>query len=243
MAILSFTSPTIWVGLSDLSANATEVALDFTAADLNSTNFASGGWETHLAGLRSAKANVKGLWDAGTANLPDDLLFGEVGVGGVPMTVAPLGATVANVCYMGTFLRPTYKTGGKVGELLQFDSPSVADSPLVRGQIASVVAKTVTGTTASLNLGAVGATQRIYAAIHVLTATGTTPSLTVTVQSDTATGFPAPTTVVTGAAILVPGFQWLTGPVGASANTWQRLSLTISGTTPSFLLYAAIGIA
>ena len=244
MAIFSFTGASIWVDLSDLSNDANEVTLNTTAAELDTTNFASSGWKNSIGGLRSASLDLKGFWQAGTADLPDDLLFGDVGVGGIPITIAPLGATVGNVCYMSTFAQPTYKPGGKVGDVLSFDTSKVADNPLVRGQIANVTAKIATGTTTSLNLGSVAAGQRIYAAIHVMSISGTsTPTLTVAVQSDTATGFPAPTTVVTGAAITAVGSQYLKGAVGVSANTWQRLSLTISGSSPSFLLYAAIGIA
>jgi hypothetical protein len=244
MAILAFTGATIWYGLADLSDDAKEVMLDASVAPLDSTTFASGGWVSNAAGLRSAKADVKGNWQAGTADLPDDLSFGNLGTGGVPLTITPAGAAVSNVCYFGSFLEPSYKTGGKVGDLLSFETSLMADAPLVRGQIANASAKTSTGTTTGLNLGAVGAGQAIYCAVHVLTVSGTaTPSLTVAVQSGSSSGFASPTTVVTGAAITAPGSQFLTGPTGVNTDTWQRLSLTITGTTPSFLLYAAIGIA
>lgn len=243
MAILAFTGATIWCGLADLSDDSREITLDASAADLDSTTFASGGWTTHLGGLRSAKADIKGNWQAGTPDLPDDLSFGALATGGVPLTVAPQGATVGNVAYMGTFMTPQYKAGGKVGDILSFETAKVADSPLVRGQVANASAKTTTGVTTGINLGAVAAGQRIYCAIHVLSVTGTAaPTLTVTVQSGATSGFASPTTVVTGSAISAAGTQWLTGPVGASTDTWQRLSLVITGTTPSFLLYAAIGI-
>lgn len=244
MAILALTNANIWAGLSDLTNDSNEVSIEADVAALDSTTFASGGWTSALGGLRSGKFMVKGLWDAGTADLPDNLNFTNLGTGSIPVTVTPIAPAVAGVAYMGSFMQPSYKTGGKVGDLLTFETNAVSDAPIVRGQVASIVAKTATGTTASLNLGAVGANQRIYANIHVLSITGTaTPSLTVAVQSDTATGFPAPTTVVTSSAITTVSSVQLRGPVGVSANTWQRLSLTITGTTPSFLLYAAIGIA
>ena len=153
--------------------------------------------------------------------------------------MTPLGATVGNLAYFGTFLSPTYKSSGKVGDLLSFETAPMADAPLIRGQVANASSVNATGTTTGLNLGAVAAGQRIWCAIHVLSVTGGTPSLTVAVQSATGSGFPTPTTVMTGSPITAPGYQYLEGPVGVSANTWQRLSLTVTGT---FLLNVALGI-
>lgn len=244
MAIMTLTDAAVWCDLSDLTARTNEVAVDASAAQVDTTTFASGGWTTALGGLRSAHVDLKGLWDAGTADLPDDLAFAGLGAGGKPITIVPQAPAVGGVCYFGTFMRPSYKPGGKVGEILAFDSPAIADTPLVRGQVANITARTATATTTALQLGSVGATQRVYAALHVLTVAGTgSPSLTVTVQGDTSSSFPSPTTIVTGAAITAPGSQYLIGPVGANTDSWFRLSLVITGTSPSFLLYAALGVA
>lgn len=244
MAILAFTAATIWAGQADLSNRTNEVTLEASAADLDVTNFASGGWQARLGGLRSAKCELKGQWDADAAGLtPDTRLWGDLGVSGVPVTVAPLGSTVGNVAYFGTFMQPMYKPGGKVGDVLAFDTSKVADAPLIRGQVANSAAVTSTGTTTGLNLGAVAAGQRIWCALHLLAVTGTgSPTITATVQSASSSGFASPTTVVTGTALSAAGFQYLQGPVGVSTDTWQRLSLVVTGTTPSFTLYAAIGI-
>jgi hypothetical protein len=144
---------------------------------------------------------------------------------------------------MGTFMEPVYKPGAKVGALLSFETPTVMDAPLVRGQIANVTAKTSTGTTTGLNLGAPTAFQRVYCNLHVLTVTGTgTPTLTAVVQGDTSNAFASPNTIATSSAITAASSQQIKGTVGVTTNTWYRLSLTISGSSPSFLLYASIGV-
>lgn len=240
---ITLINPAIWLDLSDLTNDSNEVTLTGNAAELDATTFASGGWAAKVGGLKSATVDVKGFWDAGTPDLPDNLLYGDIGVGGLPLTIAQGGAVVGNIAYFATVGQPSYKVGGKVGDLLSFDTSKIADSQLVRGQVANVTAKTSTGTTTGLNLGAPTANQRLYVALHVLTVTGTgSPSMTVALQGDTASGFPAPNTVVTGTAITAAGSQFLKGPIGVTTNTWYRLSLTITGTTPSFLLYAAIGV-
>lgn len=244
MAILTLTNAAVWRDLADLTARVNEVTLDASAKAVDSTTFASNGWSEFIGGLRSASLSLKGLWDAGTPGSPDDLSFGGLGVGGKPITVVPQTPAVGGICYFGTFLPPSYKTGGKVGDILAFDTPAHSDAPLVRGQVANITSRTATATTTALQLGAIGANQRVYAALHVLSVGGTAgPSLTVTVQGDTASTFPSPTTFATGAAITAPGSQFLVGPGGGSADSWFRLSLVIAGTSPSFLLYAALGIA
>ena len=65
MTALVFKNATIWFGPADLSGQANDVTMDATAPDLDATTFASGGSTEHRAGLRSAKADVKGLWARG----------------------------------------------------------------------------------------------------------------------------------------------------------------------------------
>ncbi len=244
MAIFAFTGATVWVGAADVSARTNDITVDATIKDLDATTFVNSGWETHVGGLGSAKFDLKGFWDAdSTGQLPDDLFFGEIGTGGIPITVTPQGATVGNVAYLSTVMQPSYKFGAKVGDLLTFETSKIADAKLVRGQVANVTAKTSTGTTTGLNLTAPTATQRVHCSVHVLTVSGTgSPTLTVAVQGDTSNAFAAPSTIVTGSAITAVGSQYLKGAVGVTSNTWYRLSLTISGSSPSFLLYAAIGV-
>jgi hypothetical protein len=114
---------------------------------------------------------------------------------------------------------------------------------LVRGQVADNAVRTTTGTTSVLTLTAPTATTRVYACIHVLAVSGTTPSLTVTLQGDNAIGFPSPLTVATGSAITAAGSQWIAGPVGVNVDSFFRLSYVISGTSPSFTVVASIGVA
>ena len=243
MAVLAFTNASIWAGSADLSSRASEVTVDTMAADVDATTFASGGWNARIGGLRTGKVDVKGQWDAGSNLLPDDRSFGDLGSGSIPLTIAPQGATVANVAYLGTFMQPMYKTGAKVGDILSFETGFGQDAPIVRGQIANVTAKTTTGTTTGLNLTAPGASQRVYCNLHVLTITGTsTPTLTAVLQGDTGSGFPSPATLATSAGLTAVGGVQIKSTVGATAYTWYRLSLTITGGTPSFLLYASIGV-
>lgn len=102
-----------------------------------------------------------------------------------------------------------------------------------RGSSASVTA---------LQLGAVSATQRVFGALHVTAASGTTPSLTVNVQSDDNSGMSSPTTRASFTATDTTTSE-LVSAAGAITDDWWRVNWTISGSSPSFTFIAIIGIA
>lgn len=247
MAILgAFKDADIWVGPTDLSNFVNEVDVEADVVPLDATTFGSGGWNAYVGGLRSAKVDIKGYNSFATvATDPDPLIQPLLGTKSNCVTIIPTTAAVAGVCYFGTFLAPTYKTGGKVGDLMTFETNPVADAPLVRGQVANTTALTSTSTTTILNLGTTPtANQAVYCNLHILTAAGTTPSMTVVLQGATTLGFGSPSTIATSSAINAVGSVKLQGATGATSNQYYRLSVTITGTGgPSFLTYAAIGIA
>ncbi len=167
------------------------------------------------------------------------------GLGGLgPWTVSPDGATVGGLAYLTWALRGSYTLGGEVGDVAPWSADAKGSWPLARGVIAHPpgTARTSTGDGTAVQLGAVPAGQRLYAALHVLSAAGTTPSLTVTVQSDDASGMASPTTQLTFAAATGRGGQILRTTGGAITDTYYRASWTISGTSPSFLFLVSFGI-
>jgi hypothetical protein len=114
----------------------------------------------------------------------------------------------------------------------------------VRGQFAHPpgTARTATGTGTGLEVGAVAAGARLYAALHVLSVSGTTPSLTARVESSADNTFAAPTTRLTFAAATAAGGQALRTDGSAITDTWWRVAWTVTGTTPSFMFAATLGI-
>ena len=87
-------------------------------------------------------------------------------------------------------------------------------------------------------LGAVGATQYLYATVHCLTA-GTT--VTIKIQSDDNAGFTSPTDRITLSAITATGGTWVTRLAGSITDTYYRFNVT--AVTGTFTLAGAIGIA
>lgn len=70
-----------------------------------------------------------------------------------------------------------------------------------------------------------------------------TPTLTVAIESDDASGFASATTRLTFDAATAAGGQILRTDGTAITDTWYRANWTISGTSPSFLFALALGVA
>lgn len=243
MALLSLQNAVILTGPANLSGYANSVELSASSEEQDVTTFATAGFRSVIGGMKEVEINTEGFWDAGAVTLPDDRFWAELNTTGNVMTVTPTGAVVGDTAYFTRVLRPNYTFGAEVGDVLPFSTTAMGDgTALVRGVIADNQARTATGTTAVRTLVVPTASTRPYAAIHVLAASGTTPSLTVALQGDDAIGFPSPAVVATSSAITAPGSIWLQGAYGATLDSFYRLSYTVTGTTPSFTVIASIGI-
>jgi len=144
---------------------------------------------------------------------------------GIPLSYAPAMGAAGELAM--TQISGQSSTGGVVrGTLIHPGSASRTSSSVGTGR----------------QLGAVVAGKSMYAALHVLSAAGTTPSLTVIVQSDDNAGFTSPTTRISfSAASTGNTYQW--GSVaGAITDGWWRISYTVTGTGPSFAFAVTAGI-
>lgn len=244
MAVLSLTNAKILAGQADLSGFSNMVEISSEVEELDSTVFGSSGYRSKVGGLTQVSIKIGGFFESTDGGYPDDRLFTDLGVAAVPMSITHAGATVADTAYFTKVLRPSYSFGAQVGELLGFESNAVGDgTALIRGQVADNQARTSTATTTALTLSAPTASTRVYAAVHVLAVSGTsTPTLTPTLQGDSASNFPSPATVATGTGMTAVGAQWLAGSYGVTSDSYYRLSYVISGTNPSFTVVAFIGV-
>lgn len=234
----------IYLESADMTGFSNKVEVGSSTTDLDRTTFASGGWNERTAGLFDSQVAIEGLWDVGDLTKPDDTLWANLGAAGTAVTVVPTAGTVGSLCYLGKTLETDYKPGGKVGDLLAWSATLKGNTAIARGQILHPqgTARTTTGNGTAVQLGAVLATQRLYANLHVLSVSGTTPSITVAIQSNVDNTFGSPTTRLTFGADTALDGQALS-VLGPITDTWWRATWTISGTTPSFLFAVSAGIA
>lgn len=230
---------------ADLTGNSNKVELSTEVEAKDSTNYGSQGWKENLGGLASAEIAGEGQWEAGDPSKVDDASWAQLGGVGPWSISANNGAAVGDLAYFTSALRSEYKLFESVGEVAPWTGTAKSSWPLVRGQFAHPpgTARTASGFGTSINLGAVPAGKRLYAALHVLSVAGTgTPTITAVVQSDNDPGFPSATTRLTFAGATAVGGQILRTDGTAITDDWWQIAWTITGTTPSFLFAATLGI-
>ncbi|MFA3877539.1 hypothetical protein ABS735_28335 [Streptomyces sp. MMCC 100] len=231
------------VGL-DLTSASNKIELTTSVEEKPTTNYGSDGYTEVVGGLASAEIAGEGQWEAGDETLVDDAIWAQLGGAGPWSVSGNNSAAVGALAYFTRAMRADYTLLGEVGEVAPWTSTAKSSWPLVRGQFAHPpgTARTADGNGTGLELGAVAAGKRLYAALHVLSVAGTTPSLTVRVESSADDTFAAPTTRATFDAAAEPGGQIVRTDGTAITDTWWRLAWDITGTTPSVLFAAALGI-
>jgi len=231
----------LYLGGYDLSADMNQLAIDYSAQEIEKTVFDSGSVQ-RVAGLLDFKFNHRGLYEAGTDKV-DEIIWNKFATVDEIMTVCPTDGAAGETAFSLKGLLTNYAPGAAVGELFAFDlSGSGTVSKLIRGTIMETGAKTTTGTGTARQLGAVGENQKLYAVMHVLAVSGTTPTIDMVVQSDDAEGFASPTDRITFNQVTEVGAQWATPVSGPITDNWWRLSWTIGGTDPSFTVVVLLAI-
>jgi len=240
MAKFVFKNGKVFSGGYDLSSNITSVNLELNADELDATTINSGGFKEKLASLKDSTLSMDGFYEAG-ANKPDALLGTSLG-NELVVSVTP-EAGVGNTSYFMKSRLFTYSIFGAIGEITPFSvTKSNSSDEVVRGTVDIDDDLTATGASTGLNLGAVASGEKVYAAIHCTAVSGTSsPTISFVLQSDDNASFTSPTDVITFSDITAIGadYQFDTN---ATSDTYWRLSYTVSGTTPSFSIHAAIGI-
>lgn len=228
----------------DLTGVSNKIELSSEAEVKKTTNYGSNGWDEVIGGIASAEISGEGQWEAGDTTKVDDASWAQLGGIG-PWSVCPAGsAFIGDLAYFTNAMRSDYKLFDAVGEVAPWTGTAKSSWPLVRGVMMHLpgTPRTATGTGTPLELGAVLAGKRMYAALHVLSVAGTTPSITARVESDDNSGFTSATTRLTFTAANAVGGQALRTDGTAITDTWWRIAWTISGTTPSFLFAATLGL-
>src|ERR1044072_5141600 len=170
----------------DLTGVSNKIELSSEAEVKKTTNYGSNGWDEVIGGIASAEISGEGQWEAGDTTKVDDASWAQLGGIG-PWSVCPAGsAFIGDLAYFTNAMRSDYKLFDAVGEVAPWTGTAKSSWPLVRGVMMHLpgTPRTATGPGSPLELGAVLAGKRMYAALHVLSVAGTTPSLTARVEFD-----------------------------------------------------------
>lgn len=243
MTIQVWTDMSILVGAVELRGLGKNVTCATEVVALDKTNYASDGWTEVIGGLKSGTVDLELMQDRAAGGL-DELAWSYLGVAGVPKSITS-ASTDGAVAYLMNGITLGYSPAdGEVGQLAMTRiSGRNASSPVVRGRLLhpSTTARTSSSTGTGRQLGAVVSGKSLYAALHVVEVSGTTPSLTVKVQSDDNSGFTSATDRITFTAATDETYEW-SSVAGAITDDYWRITYTISGTNPSFKFAVTAGI-
>lgn len=226
----------------DFTGDSNQSMLQCDGVPLEGTNFRSAGWREYpKLGLKTTQYDVQGFWQSAAADSVDSDSFPDLAVVNRVFTVADV-ETAGQPAYLFQAGKSKYQLFGQLGALAPFSLHSAGTDPfgVVRGLLgAARQSVSATGALGSgLNLGAVSATQFVYASFHVFPVVGTT--ITVVVESAAASNFAGATTRATIGPLTTVGGVWLPRVAGAISDTWWRFRVTaITGT---FTVAGAIAV-
>lgn len=243
MAVQALTDAFCYVDLLDFTGQAEQLQVMGTAQQRPKTTFASGGWTEVQNTLKEWNLDIGAFWSCDSALDVDAQSFDGLGVANRVITTG-MTETEGQPVVMMRGMQPSYTwLEGTVGDLAKAKVNAVGSDGgygVVRGQLA-LDYSTVTATGAAgtaLNLGAVSASQSLYATLHIFGTPGTT--ITGIIQSDSDNTWASPTTRITFGPHTTAGGYWATPVAGAITDTWWRLN--ISAITGTFVIACAIAV-
>jgi len=196
---------------------------------------------------QSTKSNIAGLYGAGlnlegyTSIAHTDALFAKLAS---DVMVSFFNSTTeGDLAYFQKALLNAYSPfGDTVGDASKYSAQCASQNPLIRGLVMAYKTVNATGNGTVFQLPAVAAGQKLYGALHVISASGTSPTLDVLLKSDATNAFSgSETTRLTFTQATATGVQYLTAD-GPITNTYYRASHTVGGSTPvlGYVLLAGV---
>lgn len=233
----------LWLDGYDFSGYMNRIGItasvDLKGADV----FAGQTGRKRLAGHRDGQLRARGFWEATNAvtNEPDKPIFDRLSIAQVPITCAPQDGNEGSIAYFMRGAHGLYRPGEAAGEVLAFEVEASTDDGIgvVRGTLLAnknvAAGAGVNGT--AFQVGAVSATQKLYAALHVL---GVGTSVDVRIESDTV-GFPSPVTRITFAQKVAIGSEYAAPVAGPNTDDYWRIVYTTVG-APNARFVVVMGI-
>lgn len=243
MAIDYWHDMSILVDGLEVATHAKDVNLSTEVAPLDVTPMSTTGYVALVGGLKTGNVSMSLMNDLVDDGV-DERLFAALGVGGTVKSIVSNSAD-GSKAYTFKGISLGFVHGGDVGDVSMTTlTGRQSGSPVVRGRLLhpGSTARTSSSTGTGRQLGAVAAGKSLYASLHVLTVSGTSPTLDVKVQSDDNGSFTSATDRITFTQANAKGGQW-SSVAGAITDDYWRISYTIGGSaTPTFAFAVVAGV-
>lgn len=226
----------------DLSGAENTIALEHEGEALDDTVFGDT-TRSAIGGLLSLGCVGSGFVDL-TDDGIDERIFGEVNLNGEVMSLVPEGESEGNVGYMFEPILNRYDYSGEIGQLFAFELEATnRGAKLIRSTVlGQELAAAASSQSTARQLGAAAAGQVVYAGLHVLSVSGSSPTLDVVLRSDDNSGMTTPTSRITFTQVTTEISEFLS-VAGAITDDWWDIDFTIGGSTPVFRFVVLVGIA
>ncbi len=242
MAAHKFVDPRIYLGGLALHSISNVVRLKSEVDVADVTTFGAT-TRVNAGGLHAIDCQIEGFTEYGATAI-EAAAYSRIGGTALPIGLVPDGQmTAGGVGYLFTGLVKGFNpNSGQVGEYERFALPLVGGGgPLVRGAVLRAAGSTTTGaTTAAQLVGATSAAQRLWAAVYVISMTGT--QVDVVIETDSASNFPSAATAITVPAITAAGVAGsaIASVAGALTDTYARAVITVTGGNADLLVLCGV---
>jgi len=239
MAKFVVTGQRLWFGTNKLSQDTDAIVLEY-ATEAQDTTCIEEDTRVMTGGLKTVQLQANGYVDYSSA---EPYMFNQIGVDDTPISVANSN-DVGAVAYFFNATAGGFNPGAGVGEALKFSFSAFARGRLVRGVLGSTGTKTSSGTNTGAQLGAVGASQKLYAQLHVISSSGSgDQTLDVKITSDDNAGFTSATDRITFTQATTAATFEVLDTSGAIADDYFRVEYTVGGTgSPTFDFAVVLGV-
>ena len=146
----------------------------------------------------------------------------------------PNGNTAGNKALFAEVVAGAYNIGTSIDEVIPFEFTGKGTGPLVGGYLFEATTKSAAATTytGGIQLGALASGQTLYALAQCTAITDTSPTLTVTVQSDDNGDFSSAEDRQALTEISAVGSVWQEYSTAQTDDYW-RFKVVVGGTDPS----------
>lgn len=243
MPAIPLTSAYLAVDNVNMTGFANDVMVSMSSEERDITTFASGGSRQKITTLGSTSVMFAGFQDDATTAAPRDLMqFSDVG-GLFVYQVSIPGTTAGDASVFGQARNLSMTPiRGAVGDVADFSLDLTGTAHEIVGTLLHPpAARTSTGSGSAVAFTMPVAGQALHAAFNVHSVTGS-GSITFTIQTDDAVGFPTATTRITSQAFTAVGAQFASVSGAIATETHIRAGWTISGfTSVTFGISVGVG--
>lgn len=226
----------IWLDGYDLQRGANRIDIEGSSDVIDVTCFADTS-RVKVLDTPQASISAAGYMDS----VFEKALFDSWGVQGLALTAA-FKKLAGEIAFVADVQDGRYNTVLGRGQAMGFTlACEVGVGGFGRGRVLHVGSGvTATGTGTGQLMRAIGTGFKAVASLHVTSVAGTTPTLTVIIESDDNVGFTSPVTQATFTTTNVVDGE-TKAIVGPKPDTYWRAKWTITGTLPVFDFAVALG--